>query len=62
MNNVSCYILDPDNEYLDLTRRLGGTVVNCATGEVVINPFEVRRLRRQDEQVDDNVEADYKTV
>ncbi len=62
IRGTRCFIFDPDNEYLDLVRNLGGVVQNCATGEVKINPFEVRRLRRQDEEVDDAIRDDYDTV
>jgi len=47
IRGVRCYVLDPDNEYMDLIRNLGGTVVNCATDDFVINPFEVRMLQNK---------------
>lgn len=62
IRGTRCFIFDPDNEYLDLVKNLGGVVQNCATGEVKINPFEVRRLRRQDEDLDDDEVDDYNIV
>ena len=37
-------ILDPDKDYIEMIKALGGTVINAASGEVKINPLEVRRL------------------
>ncbi len=34
------YICDPENEYEDLTRNLGGTVMNMMSGEFIINVLE----------------------
>jgi hypothetical protein len=62
MRGVKCFVFDPENEYVDLTRKLGGTVVDCASGRVKINPFEVRRLRRQDDVVNDDEKDDYDIV
>lgn len=45
IRGVSCYSLDPEDEYLELYRALGGTVLNCSNGTVRINPFEVRTLK-----------------
>lgn len=42
ITQVRGFIFDPENEYCDMTRNLGGTVINCASGAVKINPFEVR--------------------
>lgn len=38
------FILDPDKDYIEMVKRLGGTVINAASGKVKINPFEVRRI------------------
>ena len=38
------YILDPDDEYGDLVRNLGGTYLNMMSGEYQINVLEPRRL------------------
>lgn len=38
------FLFDPDKDYVEMTRRLDGTVINCASGSVKINPFEVRRI------------------
>ncbi|MEG0305064.1 MAG: DUF87 domain-containing protein, partial [Oscillospiraceae bacterium] len=53
MFGVSCFTLDPEDEYGTLFKNLGGTVYNCVTGSARINPFEVRCLRRADEDGDD---------
>lgn len=55
MFGVSCFTLDPEDEYLSLYRNLGGTVYNCIEGNARINPLEVRCLRRSDE---DDTEED----
>lgn len=34
------YICDPENEYKDLTKNLGGTVMNMMSGEYIINVLE----------------------
>lgn len=46
---VRGYVFDPENEYCDLTKNLGGTVINCASGTVKINPFEVRVIITKDD-------------
>lgn len=38
------YILDPDDEYGDVVRNLGGTYLNLMSGEYIINVLEPRRL------------------
>lgn len=38
------YILDPDDEYGDVVRNLGGTYLNLMGGESIINILEPRRL------------------
>ena len=43
------YILDPENEYTDQIKGLGGTVQNCASGNFKINPFQVRRMFTDEE-------------
>ena len=40
----SVFILDPDKDYVELIRALGGTVVNCASGSIKLNVFEVRKI------------------
>ena len=49
MDRVTCFVFDPENEYMREIRELGGTVYDCTDGRVRINPFEVRRLRRDDD-------------
>ena len=48
---VFCF--DPESEYNDLTREMGGTVINCATGRFIINPFEIRRLKTKEDEEDE---------
>lgn len=50
-------ILDPDKDYIEMTRKLGGTVINCASGSVKINPFEVRRIMA-DEEIEKVLQAE----
>lgn len=49
---LSCFTLDPENEYGDLFRNLGGTVYKCVDGQSRINPLEVRWLYQNDENVE----------
>lgn len=53
MFGVTCFTLDPENEYGMLFRKLGGTVFNCVNGAARINPLEGRCLRRADEDGED---------
>lgn len=46
---VHCYVMDPENEYSDVTRGLGGVVIDCASGNHKINIFEVRRIKLEDD-------------
>ncbi|MEG1993311.1 MAG: DUF87 domain-containing protein [Oscillospiraceae bacterium] len=48
------FILDPEAEYNDLIRNLGGTVVNCESGNFKINPYEIRQ-HYSDEDGDDEL-------
>ena len=48
------FVLDPENEYVDLTRKMKGTVINCASGQVKINPLHVRGLRLSGDVDDDD--------
>ena len=48
---VSCLTLDPENEYGQLFRALGGTIYKCVDNRALINPLEVRWLYRDDEEV-----------
>ena len=51
IRGTKVWILDPENEYTDVTKQLGGTVYNCASGEYIINPFQVRQLRLDDDDI-----------
>lgn len=53
MFGVRSFSLDPENEYVDLTKNLNGTIYNCIDGKAKINPLEVRCLRRDDDDEDD---------
>ena len=44
--------MDPENEYSDVTRGLGGVVIDCASGHHKINIFEVRRIKLEDDEED----------
>lgn len=46
------YILDPDDEYGELVRNLGGTYLNMMSGEYRINVLEPRKLTDPDNPVD----------
>jgi type IV secretory pathway VirB4 component len=52
IRGIVTWILDPENEYTHLTRSLGGTVYNCSSGEFIINPFHVRALRTEEDDMD----------
>lgn len=58
MFGVSCFTLDPENEYGTLFRNLGGTVYKCVDNRALINPLEVRWLYRQDEEASDEDKDD----
>lgn len=42
----------PEKEYSDVTRGLGGVVIDCASGHHKINIFEVRRIKLEDDEED----------
>jgi len=47
-------ILDPDKEYVDTVKNLGGKVINCGGGKGgKINPLQVRPAPKLDEEDDD---------
>ena len=43
------FIVDPENEYAEITRGLSGQVVDCSSGANRINVFEVRRVKAADD-------------
>ena len=54
------YILDPEAEYVDLIDQMGGVNMNCASGNIKTNSYEIRRLRNREdseEVLDGEVEA-----
>lgn len=55
------YICDPENEYKDLTRNLGGTVMNMMSGEFIINVLEPK-LWTDNKNKEADIDADNETV
>jgi len=49
-------IIDPEREYNNIARQIGGKIINAGSGEYSINPFEVRDLREYMEDEDRNVD------
>ncbi|WRS29024.1 DUF87 domain-containing protein (plasmid) [Oscillospiraceae bacterium MB08-C2-2] len=47
IRGITCFSLDPDGEYNEMFYTVGGTVVDCASGTIKINAFEIRRLVNQ---------------
>lgn len=41
---ISVYFIDPEAEYCELIYKLGGTVIDCASGGFMINPLEIRTI------------------
>lgn len=50
-------VLDPDRDYIEMFKKLGGTIINAASGKVKINIFEVRRLMA-DEEIEKQLEEE----
>lgn len=46
---TSVFTIDPEAEYVDLIGTLGGTSIDCATGNFIINPLELRQLNTPDD-------------
>lgn len=58
IRGTNVFVLDPEDEYSTLIRKLGGTVINCASGSFKINPFEVRTLKTdEDDEADVSIPA-----
>lgn len=55
------FVIDPESEYNDLFKKLGGTVINCAAGKFIINPFEIRRLKTDDD-TDDELDSELEAL
>lgn len=47
MRGTTCFAFDPEDEYIDVTLKLGGTRIDCSSGKIKINPFEVRRINTE---------------
>lgn len=45
---VSVFVIDPEDEYSELISKLGGTDIDCASGNFIINPLEIRRISTKD--------------
>lgn len=43
------YIIDPDNEYEEICRNLGGIFFDCTKGDFIINPLEIRRIATEED-------------
>lgn len=60
LNGSKCYILDPEDEYLELCKKISGKWVDCGggKGERVgrINPLQINPLPSQVEDVEDDDE------
>ncbi len=54
----NAFILDPEGEYRDLIRQMGGTVINCAAGTFIINVFEVRTFKKPEDDNDPDVDME----
>lgn len=51
---TNLFILDPEGEYRDIIKDFGGTVLNCAAGNFIINIFEIRTFKAVNEDDADN--------
>lgn len=51
---VSVFIIDPEDEYGELISKLGGTDIDCASGNFIINPLEIRRISTRNEPIGDD--------
>lgn len=60
MSGKCVTILDPENEYEDLTKNLGGTYIDMMTGEYMINPLEPKLWTDGKKETDANVPEAFK--
>jgi len=56
MQGARVIIIDPEREYNNIAKQIGGKVINAGSGEYAINPFEVRDLRSYLDKDDQNVD------
>jgi len=56
MQGARIIIIDPEREYNNIARQIGGKIINAGSGEYSINPFEVRDLREYMEDEDRNID------
>lgn len=49
MNDTKIIIIDPESEYKQLCKNLGGDWINASGGSSIINPFEIKREPKDDE-------------
>lgn len=50
MFGVSSYILDVEDEYIDVVKGLGGTIINPIDGKVKMNPFQIRTFYTEEDK------------
>lgn len=55
---VSVFLIDPEDEYGELIEKLGGTDIDCACGNFIINPLEIRKISSK--EVEDELKEDEK--
>ena len=53
------YFLDPENEYVEMVQKLGGTIIDPTDNDIIINPFEIRKQRDNSKEKD--TDKDVKT-
>lgn len=53
------YILDFENEYSSIISKMGGSVINCASGKFIMNVFDIRTFKSDDElNKEENINED----
>ena len=52
-NGTKIIFIDPESEYRDLCRNLGGDIINAGGGRDKINPLQIRPAPRDDENEDE---------
>lgn len=63
IRGTTVFVLDPEGEYRSIIKKMGGTVLNCAAGNFIINPFEIRTFKTaaDDEDADAEIESNQYT-
>jgi hypothetical protein len=57
---TATYTIDPENEYIPLYRHMGGTVADCGTGKIRINPFEIRAFAVDEDDLEEGDPAAFR--